>query len=676
VADADCANAYVRTRVWNFTDGCGNTSESFTQVITVEDNTAPTFTANTTTPPVAGAINNNSVIEIIYNPSSCGAVFTYTVAAADNCSDEVTLTKMEGPESGAVFEFGTNLVKYSAVDDCGNTSYFQFTVKVVAATTTSTLTVTPGTKQYSDMVTLKVVITGGASQCSGPNAATSATFKIGTQVMKDPNTNATAIPFVVAANNVDLEAVLTTPLLDYVNNFANGVMKPGNKSVTATINGIADEFDVHQPIGKTLTVTQEDAYVVYNGDLIKAAESTNATSVTFDLRAVVYDINYPQNPVNSLFDDYPGDIRNAKIRFTNADGESGVNILNTGWISVADLVQASDKRVGVVNIPGGLIISGLSNNAPSRQIRIGIEVGGDGYYAFSDDIIVTAYLPNGDFITGGGYIVPTESVGRKESDDYKKVNFGFNVKFNKTGKNLQGSMNILFRRTELDGRVHTYQIKPNSMVSLGVNASSPTYQTAEYVAKVTVKDITGNVSNGDADLGGNKMLYVKMVDQGEPGNLDMISFVLVNGTDDPNVYGNIIWSSNWVSSRTQTMYLGGGNLVVHSGFNLGSSSSTQTITGNNKGNKARLDNTAQPFNITLKAYPNPSSDLFNVQVTSDNTHEAIQLRVVDILGRVVEMKNNVAPNSSIQVGAGYKQGVYMVEVMQGDQRRQLKVIKQ
>src|SRR5262249_61912153 len=32
--DASCANAYVRGRTWNFTDGCGNTSANFVQTIT------------------------------------------------------------------------------------------------------------------------------------------------------------------------------------------------------------------------------------------------------------------------------------------------------------------------------------------------------------------------------------------------------------------------------------------------------------------------------------------------------------------------------------------------------------------------------------------------------------------------------------------------------------------
>jgi len=47
-----------------------------------------------------------------------------------------------------------------------------------------------------------------------------------------------------------------------------------------------------------------------------------------------------------------------------------------------------------------------------------------------------------------------------------------------------------------------------------------------------LKDLT-NATSSDADLGGNKYLYVKMTDNGEPGVNDIISFVLVNGTDNP-----------------------------------------------------------------------------------------------------------------------------------------------
>jgi hypothetical protein len=49
--------------------------------------------------------------------------------------------------------------------------------------------------------------------------------------MKHPVTAITAIPFVVNGN--DLEAILTTPLLDYA--FGSGVMEPGSKTVCAVL---------------------------------------------------------------------------------------------------------------------------------------------------------------------------------------------------------------------------------------------------------------------------------------------------------------------------------------------------------------------------------------------------------------------------------------------------------
>src|SRR5690606_20962195 len=73
VADPGCANAYVRTRVWNFSDGCGNTSSNFTQTITVIDNTAPVVTAGT--------------IDAVYpDVASAEAAALAATTSADNCT--------------------------------------------------------------------------------------------------------------------------------------------------------------------------------------------------------------------------------------------------------------------------------------------------------------------------------------------------------------------------------------------------------------------------------------------------------------------------------------------------------------------------------------------------------------------------------------------------------------
>ena len=53
------------------------------------------------------------------------------------------------------------------------------------------------------------------------------------------------------------------------------------------------------------------------------------------------------------------------------------------------------------------------------------------------------------------------SAGQMPGATGPKMNFGINVKHNKSGKSLQGSINIIVRN---GGRV--YQIKGNAMTSL------------------------------------------------------------------------------------------------------------------------------------------------------------------------------------------------------------------
>jgi hypothetical protein len=105
---------------------------------------------------------------------------------------------------------------------------------------------------------------------------------------------------------------------------------------------------------------------------------------------------------------------------------------------------------------------------------------------------------------------------------------------------------------------------------------------------------------------------------------------------------------------------------------------TQTINSNSalaatrqKTNDKTLD--VSVHTLEVNAAPNPSSYHFTITIKS-NGNEKMSLRVVDVLGRTIERKEGIA-NGTLQIGNKYRPGTYIVEVMQGNQRRYLKLIK-
>jgi len=71
--------------------------------------------------------------------------------------------------------------------------------------------------------------------------------------------------------------------------------------------------------------------------------------------------------------------------------------------------------------------------------------------------------------------------------------------------------------------------------------------------------------------------------------------------------------------------------------------------------------------------PNSSAKGFMLNVTGDAGSQLI-LRVMDISGRIVETKN-LTSNQSIRVGDNYRAGMYFAEIMQGNERKIVKLIK-
>jgi hypothetical protein len=75
-----------------------------------------------------------------------------------------------------------------------------------------------------------------------------------------------------------------------------------------------------------------------------------------------------------------------------------------------------------------------------------------------------------------------------------------------------------------------------------------------------------------------------------------------------------------------------------------------------------------------KVYPNPSNTSFNITIKG-NSNQSVFLTIVDLAGRVVETKSGIATNSIIQVGQNLNPGVYIVQVVQDEQKAAMKITK-
>jgi len=128
------------------------------------------------------------------------------------------------------------------------------------------------------------------------------------------------------------------------------------------------------------------------------------------------------------------------------------------------------------------------------------------------------------------------------------------------------------------------------------------------------------------------------------------------------VYSKGSYSTNCVSSNTVSNYLANGDML---GLCL---SSALTV------NKSSEREVYAAEGLEVRAMPNPSSDAFRIQVQS-NTTEKISISVSDILGKSIEQKLHLSPNTVITIGSAYQPGVYIVEVIQGTKRQQVKLIK-
>jgi subtilisin family serine protease len=605
VTPGTCDNEFVEVRTWTFTDDCGNTS-SVNQTITVKDETPPMITGC----PIA-------VVQIPFSDAGeCYYTATgieFDVSASDNCGGIVsfayvlsgaTTGSASGSLAGVEFNFGETTVVWTAKDICGNSSTCSFIVDVEKIRTITTFSVDPVSQQYSDQVEFEATVEPWDCLASGQTG--DVIFYVGTQAM--------GVPVAIGS---DGKAKATYSLSEIPSFPSNNQMSPGVKTVTAEFKNTNPAYSILNPTTE-LTITPENAIVEYVGTEFQATPGSTATGAMVELRVVLKSV--PDGI------GLGGDIRNAcvSIEIDGVEVTSGLN---------PQLIDPSDLTTGVVTLTRNFDIGSADYKS------FDVKVVADCYFIGEDQTVVTVYKPVGDFITGGGHIKPTLSAGKYASTPGLKTNFGFHVKFNKKGKNLIGGMNILFRQ-QVGDEIQLFQIKTNSMSSLGINIINPNEEVSEFVSKANLRNLTTGES-----LGGNLTLQVKLTDRGEPGTEDEIAITLWNG----NV---LLYSSEWIGTSTTKQFLVGGNLVVHAGFSLKSGEITTGI--------------SQEMNqFEVDMYPNPSRGEVTLKITSSEILDS-EVIVQSITGSEVFRKEYKAVELIKIDLSEYVSGIYLVTLQTGD----------
>jgi len=408
-------------------------------------------------------------------------------------------------------------VDFSPVDGANfNSATMSVSITVLPLAVTPNVTMSPSPVQYSDGLTITAVL----PVLHGLKPATGLVVTVAGQT-------APTAPFSDSGAGISATARSSALLL-----------APGTYPVVVSFAGVDPSFSV-APYQTMIQVAKEDARATYTGSFFASTASLTSNLATVVLSATIQDISaVPTDPAS---DSEAGEIQNARVSFISRE---------TGAVLCADL------PVGLV-IAGDLTTGTATCNCPmnigqsdSVSYTVGIRV--DGYYGRNsslDDAVLTVSRPYpSSFITGGGHLFLSSSSGLLAGDVNTRSNFGFSVKYNKSGTNLQGRFTSIFRR---NGRV--YRVKGNAISSLAVQLTA-TGGKATFTGKASLSDVTDPVNPISVD--GNATLQATITDNGEPGNADTIGLTIWNKN------GGLYFSSKWTATSTAEQAISGGNLVV------------------------------------------------------------------------------------------------------------------
>jgi hypothetical protein len=176
-------------------------------------------------------------------------------------------------------------------------------------------------------------------------------------------------------------------------------------------------------------------------------------------------------------------------------------------------------------------------------------------------------------------------------------------------------------------------------ISLGWRWGAAVYGTFGNHAGLNIKSINGSTQNpyANIDRAGTPENYKGSVENGAKG---------AGGTN---------YTGSFTSFYTATCSTNSGQRPI-----------TVVTTPN------RFKDELLSAKFEVLAMPNPSNGYFNLLIKG-NTNNPVNVRVLDIFGRVMERYETINVNTTLKIGNRLSGGAYYVEVIQGEQRKVIKI---
>jgi hypothetical protein len=373
-------------------------------------------------------------------------------------------------------------------------------------------------------------------------------------------------------------------------------------------------------------------------------------SNTFEIRSVSIDASATSTAIQSgtptklltaTVSGSNGPVNAASVTFTVTNFINGgiTNVANTP-VTVTTVNGVATYPLNSALLPLGLYsVTAVAGNGCSQSVA---------YFS--------VYDPTAGFVTGGGWI--TSPVGAYSADPTLtgKANFGFNAQYKKGNNVPDGNTEFQFQAGNLNFKSTSYGT--GSLVIAGAKAifqgTGTINGTGSY--NFMISAIDGSISGG----GGVDKFRIKIQTAG--GGV---------------VYDNNVNASN---NADPTTVLGGGSIVIHSTSNTKSRlmdtvSTKSNVSISNNQNSIGANDLEGNGKLSITVMPNPTSYYFTF-IMKSLSKENVKLTVTDITGRVVEQRSSVAANSTLQLGSGYHPGIYIAEFIQGNNRINLRLIKE